>query len=439
MMQSGKLLASRFSPRTEILAWATYDWANSAYSTLLITVVLHYIQQVALPGNVRGPIVFAGSIAVSMFLVAVLSPIVGALADANRSKRRWLAATALPGAGAAIALALVPTGNVWLVVPLLVAMNVLFDLAMVPYNGFLPEITDETSINRVSALGFAMGYLGGSIPLVLAAMVVYFGDRLGVPDPALQDRIGILLLGLWWGGFTLPVLWVLRDRGEPPLQRQPMHTAVRRAVVQVGHTLRKVRVFPHLSVFLVAYLIYNDGIQTVITQANTLSTKEFHFPLLDLCGLVLVIQLVALPSALLVGRLADRFGQKSTVTGCLTVWIGLLVAVMFIETKGQLWLLAVGLALVLGGTQAVSRAMMGLMTPAAHSAEFFGFFNLSGKAASFLGPAQFALVVWLTGGNTRWASLSLLVFFLAGLFLIRRVNVDEGRRQALESSNVSGH
>jgi UMF1 family MFS transporter len=123
----------------------------------------------------------------------------------------------------------------------------------------------------------------------------------------------------------------------------------------------------------------------------------------------------------------------------LTVWIGLLVAVMFIETKGQLWLLAVGLALVLGGTQAVSRAMMGLMTPAAHSAEFFGFFNLSGKAASFLGPAQFALVVWLTGGNTRWASLSLLVFFLAGLFLIRRVNVDEGRRQALESSNVSGH
>ena len=207
---------------------------------------------------------------------------------------------------------------------------------------------------------------------------------------------------------------------------------MQRAVRQVSHTLGKVRMFRNLSLFLVAYLIYNDGIQTVITQANTLAKNEFQFPLFDLCMLVLTIQLVAVPSSLLVGMLSDRFGQKRILLGCLAVWVGLLVGVMFIHTKVELWLLATGLASVLGGTQAVGRAIMGVMTPRAHSAEFFGFFNLSGKAASFLGPAQFALVVWLTRGDTRWASLSLLVFFLVGLLMISRVNVDEGRRQAME-------
>lgn len=418
--------------RIEVFAWAMYDWANSAYSTLLITVVLHYVQEVVLPGKVRGPIVFAASIAVSMFLAAVLSPIVGALADANRSKRLWLAGTALPGAVAAILLGCIPPGQVWLFVPLFVAMNVLFDLSLVPYNGFLPEITNERTINRVSAWGFALGYVGGSIPLVLAAMIVRYGERLGLTDPAQQDRIGILLLGLWWGLFTLPTLWVLRDRDQRPRERQPMGAAVQQAVRQVSHTLRKVRAFRNLSLFLLAYLIYNDGIQTVITQANTLAKNEFRFSLFDLCMLVLTIQAVALPSSLLIGMLADYFGPKRILLGCLTVWGGLLVGVMCIHTKVELWLLAMGLASVLGGTQAVGRAIMGVMTPRAHSAEFFGFFNLSGKAASFLGPAQFALVVWLTGGSARWASLSLLVFFLVGLLLISRVNVDDGRRQAAD-------
>jgi UMF1 family MFS transporter len=429
---------SRPGSRAEIFAWTMYDWANSAYSTLLITVVLHYVQQVVAADEVTGAILFPACISISMLIAAVLSPLVGAMADANRSKRRWLAGTALSGAAAAVLMACAPSDAVWLILPAFVAMNVLFDLSLVPYNGFLPEITDERTINRVSTWGFALGYLGGSIPLLVVAMLVRYGESLGLPEAADQDRVGILILGLWWGVFSLPSILILRDRGGPPERREPLPRAARNAVRQVGRTLASLRSFPMLSLFLLAYLFYNDGIQTVVTQSTTLASKDFHFTLAEMCWLVLWIQWIALPASLLVGWLADYLGRKPTLLTCLAVWIGLLVAVALIDTKGedaktQLWIVAIVLALVLGGTQAVGRAIMGSITPPQHAAEFFGFFNLSGKAASFLGPALFALVVWLTGGQTKLAALSILVFFLIGAGLLTRVDVKAGRQQALDA------
>lgn len=418
--------------RAEIFAWTMYDWANSAYSTLLITVVLHYVQQVVATDKVTGPVLFAGCMSVSMLIAAVLSPIVGAMADANRSKRRWLAVTAIAGAVAAVLMGCAPSGALWLILPAFVAMNVLFELSLVPYNGFLPEITDERTINRVSAWGFALGYLGGSIPLLIAALVVRHGASLGLPEAAEQDRAGIIILGLWWGLFSLPSILILRDRGGPPERCEPLPRAARNAVRQVGRTLASLRLFPVLSLFLLAYLFYNDGIQTVFNQANTVATKSFDFSLSELCWMTLVIQWIALPASLLVGWLADRLGRKPTLLACLAVWIVLIVAVVFI-TKDQLWVLAVVLALVMGGTQSVGRAIMGSLTPPQHAAEFFGFFNLSGKAASFLGPALFALVVWLTGGNAQLAALSILVFFLIGMGLLTRVDIKAGRQQALDA------
>lgn len=448
----------------EVFAWATYDWANSAYSALSITILVAYIQHVVLPykwgpvarvwpviqgldlpGNLDwwvrvwgtavsikwGPVVWAWGISASMLAAAVLSPICGAMADANASKRKWLGWTALCGAAAAVLLALVPHTCAWLIVLLFVTTSLMFELSLGFYNGFLPEIADERSMNRVSAWGYALGYLGGGLALVLVLLLLKFGHRLGLPDTVTQLRLGILIMGLWWGLFTLPTLWILRDRGRPPPRKRPLPAAARDAVREVRHTLKNVRLYPMLAVFLIGFLFYNDGIQTVISQSSTFALDDLQFAEGELVLLILMIQFVALPGAMIVGYLADGWGQKPTLMCCLAVWVALVVTAFFVTTKCQFWILGVVLALVLGGTQSVSRAIMGLMTPPQRTAEFFGFFNFSGKATSFLGTFLFGLIIWTTG-SARLAVLSLLVFFLIGWAIVARVKVERGRRQALQ-------
>jgi MFS transporter, UMF1 family len=216
---------------------------------------------------------------------------------------------------------------------------------------------------------------------------------------------------------------VLRDRRQPPTQREPLPRAVRIALAEVGRSLANVRRYPALAMFLVAFLFLNDGVQTVITQANTVASKELHFSIDELFLLVLVIQLIALPGSLAVGWMSDRWGQKQVLLACLAVWIALLIAVVFVESKLAFWIMGAALALVLGGTQSVSRAIVGVLTPPERTAEFFGFFNLSGKAASVLGPVQFAAVVTLTG-NSRLAAVSLILFFIVSAAILTRVRIE---------------
>ncbi|NLX97755.1 MAG: MFS transporter [Rhodopirellula sp.] len=423
-----------FSRSAEVLAWATYDWANSAYSTLSITILVNYLQRVVFPperyGN-TGAVVWAWGIAGSMLLAAILSPVVGAMADANANKRVWLAATGFGGAVAAMALGLVPPDWPWVVVGFFFLTSLLFELSLGFYNGFLPEIADEETMNRMSAWGYALGYIGGALALVLAILIMQFGDAIGVSDKTLQLRIGLVIMGGWWGLFTLPTIWVLRDRQPAPEHRQAFFAAGRQAVRAVGSTLKNVRHYRMLVVFLLGFLFYNDGIQTVISQASTFAIKDLQFDTGELIGLILMIQFLAMPGALLVGRLGDRMGQKATLMGCLAIWVGLVVTAYFIHSKAAFWALGAVLAMVMGGTQSVSRAMMGAMTPERHTAEFFGFFNLTGKATSFMGTFVFGLVILFTG-SSRQAIVSLVVFFLIGWAFAARVDVAEGRRQALE-------
>lgn len=420
--------------RAEVLAWAMYDWANSAYSTVSITILVVYLQKVVLPGR-WGAIVWAWGISLSMLTAALASPVLGAIADATRGKRRWLAATALPGAAAAMLLAMLPPTAVWPIIVLFVLMSFGFELSLGFYNGFLPEIADQQSMNRISAWGYALGYLGGALALVLAMLVSVYGERVGLTELADQLRAGIFIMGAWWGLFTLPTLWVLRDRGRTPAPRVSISRTVTAALGEVRHTLGNVRRYRMLALFLLGFLFYNDGIQTVISQASTLAIKELSFETRELGLLILMIQFVALPGALMVGWLADRVGQKATLMGCLAVWVTLVVAAYFVTTKQQFWVLGAVLALVMGGTQSVSRAIMGVMTPAARTAEFFGFFNFSGKATSFLGTFVFGYIIWM-GGGVRMAVLSLLAFFLAGWALAARIRVDQGRAEATQEHDA---
>jgi UMF1 family MFS transporter len=414
--------------RAEIFAWAMYDWANSAFSTISITILMGYIIKIVVQGKM-GTVVWAWGIGASMLVAAILSPILGAMADANRNKRKWLAFTALGGSATAIVLSLVPPTMTWLVVGLFVLTCFFFEMSLGFYNGFLPEIADAKSMNRISAWGYALGYLGGTLALLLALAVKIKGPELGLVELSSQLRAGIGILGVWWGLFTLPALLVLRDRGTRIEERLPLGKAVCSAVGRTVDTICHLRRYQMLAIFLAGFLLYNDGIQTVISQATVVAKEVLGFEMQELIYLVLMIQVVAMPGAILVGWLADRLGQKRTLMGCLAVWVGLVVCAYFVTTKLEFWILGVVLAFVLGGTQSVSRAMMGMMTPASRTAEFFGFFNLSGKATSFLGVFLFGLITLLTG-DMRLSMLSLLIFFILGWAIVAFVNVERGRQQA---------
>jgi UMF1 family MFS transporter len=409
----------------KVACWAMYDWANSAYTTLLITVLIAYIQRVVFPSDQwgrTGAVVFAWGISLSMLLGAILSPIVGAIADSQSSKRRWLAITALSGSAASILLGIVPPQMYVLVVVLFVTANLMLELSLGIYNGFLPEIVTKKQMNSASAWGYGLGYLGGGIALVIAMLIIQFGGRFGLHTTASRLQCSLILMGCWWALFSLPALLVLRDK--PPARtntRKPLMQTVRAGVGDVSQTIRSLRTNVPLALFLLSFLFYNDGVQTIISQSSTFALQELAFPEAELMGVILMIQFLALPGSIVIGRCADWWGQKQTLLACLSVWSLVLVAALFVHSKFGFWLLAAAIAIVLGGTQSVSRSLMAVMIPAEQNAQYFGFFNLSGKATSFLGTFLFGAII-ATTGSARMAVFGLLPLFIIGGLLLSRVH-----------------
>ena len=412
--------------RRDVLAWCCYDWANSGYTTLLITVFVVYIQRFVFGAEAwgdTGAIVWAWGVSASMLVGAVLSPVLGALADAHGSKRFWLSITAMGGGVACITLALVPPQSVWLATACFLVANLCLELSLTVYNGFLPEIADEEEMNRVSAAGMGWGYFGGGLALLIAMLLLSKGEFLG--DTQNRLRWCIALTGAWWSLFSLPTVLILRDQRHEKVQSATAsRRAVTTAVTEAYSTLRQIRRYGPLALFLVAFLFFNDGVQTVISQSSTFALEEIHFSESELVGVILMVQFLAVPGAIAVGWLADRIGRKETLIGCLLVWIGLLLSAWFIHSKAAYWWMAVGVAMVLGGTQSVSRAIMGVLTPKEQAAKFFGFFNLSGKATSFMGTFVFGLTIAMTG-SSRIAVVVMLVFFVVGLAVLLRVKLPQ--------------
>jgi MFS transporter, UMF1 family len=414
--------------RPKVLAWCSYDWANSGYTTLMITVFAVYMQRAVFPPEnwgTTGAVVWAWSVAVSMLVGALLSPLAGALADARGSKRLGLAITASGGSAACILMAVIPPEHNWLVTCCFVIANLCLELSLTFYNGFLPEVAREREMNRVSAAGMAWGYFGGGLALLLAMLVLNYGPSFGSPDPSQLLRICIFATGGWWCLFTVPAVVVLRDTPRPPTN-DSIARSVTRATADVISTVRSLRNHRTLAFFLLAFLLYNDGLQTVISQSSTFAIHELKFTDRELVAVILMVQFIATPGAILTGWASDRLGRKLTLSACLLVWVILLSSASFVQSKAAYWVMCFGVALVLGGTQAVSRAIMGSLTPKRQEARYFGFFNLSGKATSFLGTFFFGLVI-ATTGSSRAAIVGLLAFFVVGLAIVARLQLDEAR------------
>lgn len=418
--------AGRSVRTREVVAWAFCDWANSAYSTLLITILVSHLQGFVLPGN-AGILAYAWGLGVSMFLSAWLSPILGAMADARANKRTWLLTMSFAGAAGGILMGLIPPTWSVAFVALFFFTSLCFELSFSFYNGFLPEISDEASMNRISGYGYAAGYLGGGLALLCSIIVFRVGDSFGMTTET-GLRIGLVLMGAWWGLFTLPAAFFLRDK-VPPRKAAGLISTARHALGEVARTLSRIRAYSALALFLLGFLLYNEGIQTVMSQASVFAREVLKMEPAQLAMVVLMIQFLAMPAAIGVGWLSDRIGARITLLGCLVIWCGLLIAAYFVKEQWQFWWLGAVLSLVMGGTQSVSRAMMGAMTPPAKTAEFFGFFNLSARATSMVGPILFAQVFVVTR-SANAAILSLLIFIVAGALVVLAVNLRRGVEQA---------
>jgi UMF1 family MFS transporter len=411
-------------------AWAMYDWANSAFMTTIVLLFPIYYVSVAaadLPDNVATER-FAWTTTIAMTTVAVLAPILGAWADAGGLKKRMLAFFILFGVTMTALLYTVERGDWVLGAVLYVFANIGVTASFVFYESLLPHIAGEDEIDRVSAAGYALGYVGGGLILAVNAAWVAKPEWFGLGDAGFATRVSLVSAALWWLLFSIPCL---RRVPEPPPARDLPPPSVRGALVGLAATLRELRSFRDAFVLLVAFMLYNDGIQTIIRMATPYGT-ELGISAGALIGTLVLTQFVAMPFAFLFGGIAGRLGPKRTLFIPIAVYFVVTVLAWRMRTATEFFVLCMLVATVQGGSQAISRSLFATLIPRHKSAEFFAFFGVFEKFAGIFGPAIFAAMIRLTG-QSRPAILTLMVFFAAGGALLTLVDVARGRRAAREA------
>ncbi|MGN6612616.1 MAG: MFS transporter [Angustibacter sp.] len=436
--------------RREQRAWYFYDWANSAYVTTTLTVLfspylITVAEKAACPGladgascttdlHVLGLPVSPGSlpgyvVTVTTLLSALVLPLVGAVADRSGRQRMLLGGFAWVGAVAATLMYLVSGSNWQLGVVLLFAANLALGSSLVVYDAILCQIATPDERDRVSSRGWALGYLGGFLLLAVNLALVTMHDTFGLSKGD-AVRVSLGLAGVWWGVFTLIPVLGLRDR--PPVNVEAVRGGVaREAFGQLAGTFRHMRGYRNTMLFLLAYLFFNDGIQTVIVNASTYGSKELGLDETQLIATILLVQLVAFGGALLFGRLAASFGSHRVVLASLVVWMGVVVVAFFIPERafGLFVALAVFIGIVLGGSQALSRSLFSQLIPRGREAEYFSLYQACERGTSWLGTLVFSLVYQFTH-TYRWSIVALVIFFVVGGLILRRVDVRQGIEDA---------
>ena len=443
--------APRPGNRREQFGWYFYDWANSAFSTTVGAVFLGpYVssltEQAAGPdGLVRLlgiPIapysLVSYCITISVILQVLFLPILGAIADYSNLRKRLMQIFAVSGAIVTMFMFFITAQTWWLGCLLFIVANLCFGAAVVFYNAFLPDIAEPDERDRVSSVGWALGYLGGGILLALNLILFLMRDTIGI-DSGMAVRINLFSAGLWWFGWSFVTWRLLRSR-DIAKALKPGETYLSTGLKQLWATFKETAKYPHTIRFLLAYLLYNDGIQTVFASAAVFAAAPLVRGGLGieqgmLTQVILMIQFVAFGGALLFGRIAIRIGAKRALIIGLVIWT-VVVIYAYLGLRGesrflQFWILGAFIALVMGGTQAVSRSLFANMIPPGKEAEFFSIYEVSERGTSWLGPLAFGLVNQLSG-SLRPAIASIILFFVVGLFLLLRVDV---RRAIAESGN----
>ncbi|MFY4720361.1 MFS transporter [Streptomyces sp. LaBMicrA B280] len=422
--------------RRQQRGWYFYDWAYSVYSASVLTVFIGpyltsiaehaadsggYVHPLGIP--VRAGSYFAYSVSLSVILAVVAMPLVGSAADRTGRKKPLLAAAAYTGAAATAGMFFLDGDRYLLGGVLLVVANAAAAVGGMLYNSYLPQIAPPEERDAVSSRGWAFGYGAGAMVLVANLVLYSAHDSFGLSQGQ-AVRICLASAGLWWGAFTLVPLRLLRDRRARAADGAAPEGVPSTGLRQLAATVRDMRRHPLTLSFLLAYLIYNDGIQTVISQASVYGSQELGLGQSTLIVAVLLVQVLAVAGALAMGRLARTYGAQRTILGSLVAWTITLAAGYFLPAKAPVYffLLAAGIGMVLGGSQALSRSLFSHLVPPGKEAEYFSAYELSDRGMSWLGPMLFGVTYQLTG-SYRSAIISLVAFFIIGFALLARVPV----------------
>lgn len=434
--------------RREIVGWLAYDWANSGFQTTVVTVLAGpYLTELAQSavgrngvvatfgpfGSITALSLFPFCISTSVVLQVLLLPVLGGIADYSQAKKR-LMATFCYGGVAATCLLFFITGDRYLAGGLLlVAANFAFGVTIVLYNALLNDVASEDQRDKISSRGYAVGYLGGGLLLAANLGLVSASDRLGIPTE-LAVRLSLLSAGVWWGGFALITFGRLRTRRSARSLSGGSYFAI--GVFELRALWLELQRLSQTRRYLIAYMAFNDAIQTVISVASVFLAQELFVSRglatsqAFLMGLVLMVQFVAFGGALLFERLAVRLTTKNAILLSLFIWTGIVVyAYGFLQTVGQAWIMGAVLAVVLGGSQALSRSLFSQMIPAGREAAFFGLYEITERGTSWLGPLVFGVVAAATG-SYRHAILSLVVLFVAGILMLFFTDTDRAIHDA---------
>ena len=419
--------------RPELRAWAMYDWANSAFVTTIIGAVFPiYFHEVAVASGLTGPEAtarFAWITSLSMAIVALSAPVLGAIADFAAVKKRMLGVFVGVGVIATGAMVFIGPGDVTFASATFVLANVGVASGFVFYDSLLPHIARPDEMDRVSTAGYALGYVGGGLLLAANLAWIQKPEWFGFASSETAVRASFASVAIWWLAFSVPLF---RRVPEPPRRltadERVGEDPVAAALVRLAATFRELRTFKNAFLMLLAFLIYNDGIQTIIRMATTYGT-EIGLGRTPLIAAFVITQFVGIPFAFLFGGLAGRIGAKRAVFLALGVYVGIAVLGYNMRTTAHLLTLAVLVGMVQGGAQALSRSLFARMIPRHKSSEYFAFFGVFEKFAGIFGPAIFAAVIGVSG-SSRSAILSVIAFFIIGGSLLALVDVDDGHRAA---------
>jgi len=424
---------SRFGlNRPELRAWAMYDWANSAFQTTVITAVFpRFFSDYAAAGltPVDATARFAWATTIAVAITAVIGPILGAVADVRGMKKRLLGVSMTVGIVATLLMATISRGDWTFAAAVFMIANIGIAVSFVFYDSLLPHIAGPEEMDRVSTAAYALGYLGGGVLLVVNLAWILSPATFGLPDSVAAIRLSFVSVAVWWLVFSLPLFFRVREPAPLlDLDEGVRDSSVRSVLVHLRDTFHELRGYRQAFLMLVAFLLYNDGIQTIIRMASIYGAEVGIDQNAQIAAFVLV-QFVGVPCSFLFGAMAARIGAKRGVFLALAIYAGISLLGYFMTMAWQFFALAFLVGTVQGGSQALSRSLFARMIPKHKSSEYFGFFAVFEKFAGIAGPALFATSVTLFD-SSRAAVLSVLLFFVLGALVLTRVDVAAGEAQA---------
>lgn len=408
--------------RKEIISWSLYDWANSAFATTVMAAFfpIFFSQYWSMGADSAESTFFLGlGNSLASLLVAVLSPIIGAIADKGSYRKKLLILFAFLGAAMTAGLFLVSAGMWPVAIILYVIANIGFASANTFYDSLLPSIASEKKVDFVSSLGYSLGYIGGGLLFLINVLMYLMPTAFGLPDDGgiTAVRLSFLMVGIWWIVFSIPLMVFVK---EPEGEKMKLSRAIKEGFGDLGKTLKSLKQLKNTALFLVAYWCYIDGVDTIIKMATDYGTA-LGFSASSLIVALLITQFVAFPAALLYNTFGKKVGVKRALLVAIAAYMIIACLGFFMTKESQFYALAVCIGLFQGGIQALSRSYFSRLIPEGETAQFYGFFNLLGKFAAIIGPLLLGVVTLITG-QQRFGILSLIILFLIGFILLRKVD-----------------